>query len=97
MFFAIYQFLDTLLDLFLWVIIINAVLSWLIAFNVVNTSNRIVYSVIDLSYRLTEPVLRPLRRVIPPMGGLDLSPLILYLGLSIIGRRVLLEIFRPLF
>jgi YggT family protein len=67
------------LSLYLWVIVIGAVLSWLVAFNVVNTRNRAVYLVGDIVNRLTEPALRPLRRFIPNLGGIDISPIALIL------------------
>jgi YggT family protein len=69
------------IELYIWLIIIGAILSWLIAFNVVNTSNRFVYVVGDFLYRLTEPALRPIRRILPNLGGIDLSPVVLILGL----------------
>ena len=69
------------LELYIWVIIISAVLSWLIAFNILNTSNQVVYTIVDFLYRITEPVLRPLRKIIPNLGGIDISPIILILGL----------------
>ncbi len=71
--------LDTVLALYGWVIIIAAVMSWLVAFNVVNTRNRFVYILGDVLYRLTEPVLRPIRRIMPNLGGIDLSPVVLLL------------------
>ena len=76
-----YAFLDVLslaIDLYMWVLITSAVMSWLVAFGVINTSNQIVHMVGDTVYRLTEPVLRPLRAVIPSVGGLDLSFIVLY-------------------
>ena len=66
-------------DLYIWIIIIGAILSWLVAFNIINTSNSIVYTIIDFLYRITEPALRPIRRVIPNFGGIDISPVILIL------------------
>ena len=65
------------LDFFVWVLIIGAVLSWLIAFGIVDPYNRLVRTVADFMTRITEPLLAPIRRVIPPMGGLDLAPLAL--------------------
>ena len=66
-----------ILQLYVWVIIISAVMSWLVAFNVINPYNRFVSMVGDFLYRITEPALRPIRRIIPPIGGMDLSPLAL--------------------
>ncbi|CAO3376906.1 YggT family protein [Azospirillum brasilense] len=76
---ALYLLIDTVLSLYVWLLIASAVLSWLVAFNVVNTRNRAVYVIGDFLYRVTEPVLRPIRRVLPNMGGLDLSPIALIL------------------
>ena len=70
--YIIYQ----LLNLFVIVLIASVILSWLIAFNVVNTQNRIVYMIGDFLNRATEPVLRPIRRFLPDLGGIDISPLI---------------------
>ena len=69
--------IDKVIDLYMWVVIIWVIMSWLISFRVVNTHNRFVYLVSDFLHRLTEPALRPIRRVTPNLGGLDLSPLIL--------------------
>jgi YggT family protein len=66
-----------LLSLYKWILIIWVVLSWLISFNVVNTRNRFVYLLSDFLYRVTEPALRPIRRILPNFGGIDISPLIL--------------------
>jgi YggT family protein len=67
------------LDLYLILIIASAVLSWLVAFNVVNTSNRFVYMIGDFLYRITEPALGPIRRVLPSLGPVDISPIVLIL------------------
>lgn len=68
------------LDLYMWVILISVILSWLVAFNVINTYNRFVGIVMEVTYKLTEPLLGPIRRVLPNFGGLDLSPIVLILG-----------------
>ncbi|MGD9502902.1 MAG: YggT family protein [Methyloceanibacter sp.] len=88
-------FLVLVIDLYIWVIIIGAVLSWLIAFNVVNTQNRFVYQVGDMLYRVTEPALRPIRSVIPNLGGIDISPVILILFLIFLRDVVLLGWILP--
>lgn len=72
------------LDLYQWVVIINVVLSWLVSFNVINTSNQFVYLVMDFTYRATEPLYRRIRAVLPNMGGLDLSPVVVLLGLFLL-------------
>lgn len=74
---SLFEVFEMLLNLYMWALVVSAVLSWLIAFNVVNSHNRIVHIVGDFLYRITEPALRPIRRIVPPMNGLDLSPLIL--------------------
>ena len=81
---------DTVLRLYIWIVIGAAVLSWLVAFNVVNSRNRLVYATGDILNRLTEPVLRPIRRIVPLVGGIDLSPLVLILLLAF-ARRLLWE------
>lgn len=75
----LFWLISTVIQLFIWALIISAVLSWLVAFNVVNTSNRFVYMVGDFLHRITEPALRPIRSIIPNLGGIDLSPLVLIL------------------
>ena len=84
---------DRIIDIYVWVIILSAVLSWLVAFDVVNMRNRFVYLVGDTLNRLTEPVYRPVRRLLPDMGGLDLSPLIVILALWFL-RDLMWELFQ---
>lgn len=81
-----------IISLYTWVIIIGAVLSWLIAFNVINTQNRFVYTVVDVIYRVTEPVLGPLRRILPDLGGIDISPVVLLL-LLFFAQNLIWEIY----
>lgn len=90
-------FVALVIDLFIWVVIASAILSWLIAFNVVNTSNRFVYSIADALYRVTEPVLAPIRSFLPNLGGIDISPVILILLLLFLRDVVLLGWLLPLF
>jgi YggT family protein len=71
--------LIALLDIYWWIVIIQALASWLIAFNVLNTYSRPVSMILDFLYRATEPALRPLRRFVPNLGGLDITPVILLL------------------
>ncbi len=73
-------------DLYVWLVIISAIMSWLVAFKVINTSNRAVYMIGDFLYRITEPALRPIRRVLPNLGGMDVSPIVLILGLFFLNR-----------
>ena len=93
---SLYWLIDTLIGLYIWVIIIGAILSWLVAFDVVNTRNRVVYMIGDFTHRLTEPALRPIRRVVPDLGGVDLSPLLLILLLFFV-RRLLAGFYASLF
>lgn len=75
----IFFILNGLFSLIIWALIISAVLSWLVAFNVINTRNTAVYRIMEVLDRITAPILEPFRRVIPPMGGLDLSFLVAFL------------------
>ena len=77
-----------ILDIYWWLVIIQAVVSWLIAFNIINTYSRPVAMVLDFLYRITEPALRPIRHIVPIMGGLDVSPLILLLVIWFIGMEL---------
>ena len=86
--------IDNVINIYIWVLIINAVLSWLVAFNVLNTGNRFVYAVLDLSYRLTAPPLNFIRRYMPNLGSIDISPVILIL-LLIFLRNLIFEFFAP--
>ena len=89
---SLFWLISTVVELYIWCIIISAVLSWLVAFNVVNLQNRFVYMVRDFLHRATEPALQPIRRVMPDLGGVDISPIILilllYFGLRLLGEVV---------
>ena len=76
--------ITTLITLYIWILIAAALLSWLIAFNVVNRHNPVVVAVADFLYRITEPALRPIRAFLPNLGGIDISPVILIIGLLFI-------------
>ena len=91
---SIFILLDSVIMIYLWVIIINAFLSWLVAFNVLNTQNRFVFSVLNTTYKLTDPVLNKIRRFVPTFGSIDISPIILILGLMFL-RNLVFEIFAP--
>ena len=84
--------IDTVITLYIWVLVLSAVLSWLVAFRVVNTQNRLVYAVMDFCYRVTEPALRPIRRVLPNLGGIDISPVILILVLMFLRNFLLYDL-----
>jgi YggT family protein len=73
-----------LIELVTWVVIASAIASWLVAFGVVNMRNQVVRTIVETLYRLTEPMLRPIRRMLPNFGGIDISPVVLILGLMLI-------------
>ena len=91
---SIFILLDSFIMIYLWVIIVNALLSWLVAFNILNTQNRFVFSVLDTTYKLTDPILNKIRRFVPTFGSVDISPIILILGLMFL-RNLVFEIFAP--
>ena len=85
--------ISIVLSLYWWVLIIMVVMSWLVQFNILNTRQRFVYMAMDVLYRLTNPVLRPIRRFLPDMGGLDLSPIVviivIYFAQEVLARIAL--------
>jgi YggT family protein len=87
----IVDILRILLNVVWWIIIVQAIMSWLIAFNVINTHNDFVRQIWGTLDRMTEPLYRPIRKILPDFGGLDLSPLVVLVGLAII-ERILLEV-----
>ncbi|QPQ54625.1 YggT family protein [Allosphingosinicella flava] len=89
MLFAIYDIINLLLTVLTWIIIIQAILSWLVAFNVVNTGNGFVAQFLTALDRITEPLYRPVRRLLPDFGGIDFSPLVVLLIIAAI--RILLR------
>ena len=76
---AIFYLVLQILKIYSYVVIANVIISWLVAFNILNTSNRFVYSILDFSYRLTDPILNKIRRFLPNLGAFDISPIILLL------------------
>jgi len=86
--------IDTIITIYIWLLIGSAVLSWLIAFNVVNSRNPIVTSIGEFLYRVTEPLLRPIRNMLPNLGGIDVSPVILILALLFLERFIFWVYFR---
>jgi len=87
----------TIIDLYIWLLIASAVLSWLIAFNVVNTRNQVVHMVGEFLYRVTEPLLRPIRSMLPHLGGIDVSPVILILIILLIENVIVRYIYPNVF
>ncbi len=93
--YSLLNLVNMVIELYIWAVILSAVLSWLVAFNVINTRNRFVYSVGAFLYRVTEPALRPIRRFIPNLGGIDLSPIVLIL-LLVFARSLINNELRAL-
>ncbi|WP_398467150.1 YggT family protein [Tardiphaga sp.] len=85
---AVLDIVLIVLDLYVWLLIASAILSWLIAFNVVNTRNQFIAAVGEFLYRITEPVLAPIRRMLPSLGGLDLSPIVVILIIMFLQRVI---------
>lgn len=90
------RLIDELLNAYTWVVIASAIVSWLVAFGVVNVRNQVVRTIVNFLYAVTEPVLRPIRRVLPNLGGVDISPVVLLIGIYIV-RSVLAENVWPAF
>ncbi len=91
---SIFILLDSIITIYLWIIIINAVLSWLVAFKILNMQNRFVFAVLDATYKMTDPALNKIRSFIPTFGSIDISPVILILLLMFL-RNIIFEIFAP--
>jgi YggT family protein len=89
---AIILLLNSVINIYIWVVLGSVILSWLVAFNVVNTHNRFVFVVGDVLHKLTEPVLAPIRRLLPKLGGIDLSPLVLILLLMFLQNLVVRDL-----
>ncbi|ORE93619.1 YggT family protein [Acuticoccus yangtzensis] len=92
---SILELLLTIIGIYKWIIIASAIFSWLYAFNVVNPRNQIVDTIGRTLYKLTEPALAPIRRILPDLGGIDLSPIVLLLGLFFL-ERILVNNFASL-
>jgi len=88
--------IDTIITLYIWILIASAILSWLVAFNVVNARNPVVANIGEFLYRITEPALRPIRALLPNLGGIDISPVILILLLLFL-QRIIVWIYVRLF
>ena len=91
---SIFILFDNVVGLYIWILIINAIISWLVAFNVLNTSNRFIYTILDVSYKLTDPPLNYIRRFLPNLGSIDISPIVLILGLMFL-RNLVFEMLAP--
>jgi YggT family protein len=94
---ALFLVIDLALQLYVWIVIAMAIFSWLVAFNVVNTRNHVVAMIGDFLYRITDPVLRPIRNVLPNLGGIDISPVVLFLIIVFIRYVIALYILPNVF
>jgi YggT family protein len=86
MLYALFGIIDMILQVLVWVIIVQVILSWLVAFNVINTQSNFVRTVLDVLERLTAPLYRPIRKILPDFGGIDFSPIILILAIQILRK-----------
>jgi len=91
---SIFLLVDSVINIYIWLIIINVILSWLVAFNVLNTQNKFVFAVLNATHQLTDPVLNKIRRFIPNLGSIDISPVVLILLLIFI-RNLFFELLSP--
>ncbi len=91
---SIFLLVDSVINIYIWLIIINVILSLLVAFNVLNTQNRFVFAVLNATHQLTDPVLNKIRRFIPNLGSIDISPVVLILLLIFI-RNLFFELLAP--
>jgi len=88
MLYAFFGIVDMILQLLVWIIIAQAIISWLVAFNVINTSSNFVRTMLGTLERLTEPLYRPIRKILPDFGGIDLSPIVLILAIQVVRKLV---------
>ena len=91
---SVFLLVDSIINIYIWLIIINAILSWLVAFNVLNTQNRFVFTLLNATHQLTDPILNKIRRFIPNLGSIDISPIALILLLIFI-RNLFFELLAP--
>ena len=91
---SLFLLIDSIINIYIWLIIINVILSWLVAFNVLNTQNRFVFMILNGTYQLTDPALNKIRKFIPNLGSIDISPVVLILLLIFI-RNLLFELLAP--
>lgn len=90
---ALFQLLNLVITMYIWALILSAVISTLIAFNILDTRNRLVWTIGDFLYRVTDPVLRPIRNFLPNLGGIDISPLIVIVVLQYLVRPLLASLY----
>jgi len=94
---AILDVIMIALNIYVWIIIASAIFSWLYAFNVVNSRNQFVHAVGNFLYQATEPLLRPIRRYMPNLGSIDISPIVLLLGIFLLQRIIVYYIYPNVF
>ncbi|MEC7489628.1 MAG: YggT family protein [Pseudomonadota bacterium] len=90
---TLFGLIDVVLNLYMWCFILAAILSWLVAFNIINTHNRFIYSIADGLYRITEPLLKPIRNLLPNFGGIDFAPLIAILLIIFVKDGIVRQIY----
>jgi YggT family protein len=88
MLYALFGIIDMILQVLVWVIIAQVIISWLVAFNVINTQSNFVRTVLDVLDRLTAPLYRPIRKILPDFGGIDFSPIVLILAIQILRKLI---------
>ncbi|WP_417579192.1 YggT family protein [Pelagibacterium sp.] len=94
MLFGLLQFVDVVLSLVIFIMIAQVIVSWLLAFNILNMSNQLVATIANALWQLTNPLLAPIRRVLPNFGGLDISPIVLFLSIYFIRLVILYPLMR---
>ena len=91
---SLFLLIDSVINIYIWLIIINVILSWLVSFNILNTQSRFVFAILNATHQLTDPVLNKIRNFIPNLGSIDISPVVLILLLVFI-RNLLFELLTP--
>ena len=91
---SLFLLIDSVINIYIWLIIINVILSWLVSFNILNTQSRFVFAILNATHQLTDPVLNKIRKFIPNLGSIDISPVVLILLLVFI-RNLLFELLTP--
>ena len=91
---SLFLLIDSIINIYIWLIIINVILSWLVSFNILNTQSRFVFAILNATHQLTDPVLNKIRKFIPNLGSIDISPVVLILLLVFI-RNLLFELLTP--
>ena len=91
---SLFLLVDSIINIYIWLIIINVILSWLVSFNILNTQSRFVFAILNATHQLTDPVLNKIRKFIPNLGSIDISPVVLILLLIFI-RNLLFELLAP--